>query len=105
MDIKKDDFGFYLKKGKCWLFYVGCWQTFWDDGNHYPICFGIEDDSPILVSAFKNAFRKAYKKEAATCGKWTMGWVPEKDFNSLNAVEEIWSKLKPIWEAVAKAAK
>ena len=105
MDIKKDDFGFYLMKGKCWLFYVGCWQTFWDDGNHYPICFGIEDDSPILVSAFKNAFRKAYKKEAATCGKWTMGWVPEKDFNSLNAVEEIWSKLKPIWEAVAKAAK
>ena len=34
-----------------------------------------------------------------------MGWVPEEDFKSLDAIEQIWSQIEPIWKAVSRAAK
>jgi hypothetical protein len=102
----KEEFGFYLKKGVRELLFVGYWRAFWDDGHRYPICFGIpdDDDAPKVAEAFRSAFRKAYKAEAISSQEWTMGWVPEKDFNSLDAVDEIWWKLQPIWKEVSEAA-
>jgi hypothetical protein len=88
-----------------WLLFVGCWQTFWNDGQEYPVCFGTEDESPKVKGAFQRAFRKVYKNEAIPFEKWTMGWVPEEDFSGPDdPVEKIWGKLELIWKAVSKAA-
>jgi len=105
MAMDKDESGFYLRKGKRWLLFVGCWQTFWNEGYHYPICFGTEDESPKVKKAFRDAFQRTYKAEAIAFGKWTMGWVPTEDFNGPDdPVEKIWGRLELIWQAVAKAA-
>ena len=92
-----------LAKGSRLLLYVGCWLAFWEDNHPFPICFGIEDDAPVVKDAFKQAFANAYKTDAILFGEWTMGWVPEEDFTGPDAVERIWSKLEPIWEAVSTA--
>jgi hypothetical protein len=37
---------------------------------------------------------------------WTMGWVPQEEFNRFeknNAIDAIWEKLEPIWDSVKKA--
>jgi hypothetical protein len=105
MNMDKDESGFFLIKGSRWLLFVGCWQTFWNDGHEYPICFGTEDESPKVKEAFRNAFRKGFESEAIQFGKWTMGWIPEEDFRVPDdPVEKIWAKLEPIWKAVSKAA-
>jgi hypothetical protein len=103
LEVHKDETGFYLKKGSRLLLYVGCWLAFWEDNHPFPICFGIEDDVPVVKDAFKQAFANAYKTDAILFGEWTMGWVPEEDFTGPDAVERIWSKLEPIWEAVSTA--
>jgi hypothetical protein len=101
----KNEFGFCLRKSNGTLLFVGYWLQFWNDGHPYPICFGIPDAAPKVQEAFKNAFQEAYKEEAVSfVDKWTMGWVPEGDFNSLDAVDEIWRKLAPIWKKVSEAS-
>src|ERR1017187_3060098 len=99
----KEEFGFYFKKGKRELLFVGYWLSFWNAGHPYPICFGVSDDAPKAKGAFKAAFQKAHKKEAISFEEWTMGWVTEIEFNSVDAVDEIWRKLVPIWRKVFDA--
>jgi len=100
----RDEFGFYFKKGKRELLFVGYWLPFWIAGHPYPICFGVSDDAPKAKEAFKVAFQKAYKVKAISSNEWTMGWVPEDDFNSLDAIDVIWRKLVPIWKKVSEAS-
>jgi hypothetical protein len=101
----KNEFGFCLRKIDGTLLYVGYKLQFWNNGHPYPMCFGIPDATPKVQEAFKSAFQDVYKEEAVSLDdKWTMGWVPEGDFNSLNAVDEIWGKLVTIWKKVAAAS-
>jgi hypothetical protein len=102
--VNKDEFGFYFRKGKRELLFLGYWLAFWDAKHPYPICFGVQEDTPSVKEAFTSAFQKAYKKDPISFDNWTMGWVSEKDFNSLDTVDEIWSKLEPIWNKVKNAA-
>lgn len=100
-----DEFGFCLRKSNGTLLFVGYWVQFWNAGHPYPICFGMPDAAPKVQEAFKSAFEEVYKEEAVPfVDKWIMGWVPELDFNSLDAVDEIWRKLLPIWRKVSDAA-
>ena len=101
----KNEFGFCLRKSNGTLLFVGYSLQFWNDGHPYPISFGIPDAASNVQEAFKSAFQEVYKEEAVSfVDKWTMGWVPEGDFNSLDAVDEIWGKLVTIWKKVDEAS-
>jgi hypothetical protein len=100
----KDESGFYLKKGKRSLLFIGSWVTFWDANHHYPLCFGVQDDEAKIKDAFTTAFRKAYKSVAISFDGWSMGWIPEEDLMSVDAVDEIWARMEPIWNKVKDAA-
>lgn len=99
----KDESGFYLQVGKRSLLFVGCWLAFWDAGHHYPLCFGVQDESSHIRDAFQLAFREVYKQEAISFDDWWMGWVSEEDLVGVDAVDEIWAKLEPIWNKVKAA--
>jgi hypothetical protein len=99
LEIEKDAAGFCLPNSNLW---IGYWLPFWNAGNPFPICFGVEDVTSKLADRFKKAFYDEYKEEAKPFGGYTMGWVPKDDFEDANAIEKIWPKLERIWDAVAK---
>ncbi len=100
----KDEFGFYLKKGKRDLLFIGSWVAFWEANHRYPLCFGVQDDDPKIKEAFISALRIEYESEAISFDGWSMGGVPAEDFISVDAVDEIWSRIEPIWNSVRDAA-
>lgn len=104
----KEESGFFLKKGKRNLLFVGYWLAFWDANYTFPICFGVENNTPEIRAAFGDAFREVYGKDPVTfeyqTETWTMGWIPEEHFSSIDAVDEIWARLEPIWNKVKTAA-
>jgi hypothetical protein len=102
-----NEFGFYLSDGEREMF-VGLSQEFWDAGHHYPISFGVSDKDARVKDAFSRAFEREYRQKPISVAtmEWTMGGVPQKDFNrfeTANAIDEIWGKLAPIWESVKEA--
>jgi hypothetical protein len=99
------EFGFYLKKGKRDLLFVGLSKECWDAGHHQPICFGVDNKDLRVKEAFIKAFRIEYKKDPISIDAmgWTMGWVTQEDFNrfvTADAINEIWNNLGHIWESV-----
>lgn len=99
LEVDKDEAGFCFPNSDLW---IGYWALFWSDGNPFPICFGVNDETTSLANKFRKAFYDEYKEEAKQFGGYTMGWVPKDDFEDANAIEKIWPKLERIWDAVAK---
>jgi hypothetical protein len=106
LEISKDEFCFYFeKKGQektCWL-YFGCWLEFWEV-NHHPICFGVQNVSLAVREAFRRSLKREYKQDAILLDdNWLMGWIPEKDLNTSDAVEQISPKIRRIWQSMSNA--
>jgi hypothetical protein len=95
-----DEHGIYFKNDQeTPVLWFGVWTDFWKAEN-IPLCFGVDDKwlPPIL-----KAFRSSYKGNTKSFEGWTLGWVPEQTLASENTLEEIWTQLAPVLQAVAKA--
>ena len=99
----KDETGFSLKRGQRPLLFVGFWLPFWE-ANHYPLCFGVDEQNTRAADSFRRSFRKLYSHEPISCDQWLMGWATDDDLTLVSAADEIWEKLEPIWNSVRGAA-
>jgi hypothetical protein len=111
LEIYEKGFGFYLRKKndkrkKCWL-YCGIWLDFWDAGNHYPLCFGVENVSDAVKEAFKEAVKAVYKREALPfeCDgeNWLMSWISQAEFDAPDMTNHVWEKIERIWRPMLEA--
>ena len=106
LEIAKTEMGFYFsKKGKensCWL-YLGCWPDFWKQCCLSPICFGVSSVATNVRDAFAKALKKVYGQEPRKFDDYLMGYIPEEDLDTDDALEVIKPKLQQIWTAMSAA--
>lgn len=81
------------------VLWFGVWTDFWKQDG-IPLCFGVDDKWPTSV---REAFRASYKGNTRRFENWTLGWISQEALASENAVEQVWTQLAPVLEAVVGA--
>lgn len=80
------------------LLWVGFWPSFWK-AEGTPLCFGVHDDWSEKI---KKTFREVYGRQTKSFEGWTVGWMPQEDLESSNALEKTWQQVNSILQAMLK---
>ncbi len=95
-----EEYGFYFTNARDeTVLWFGVWTDFWKQEG-IPLCFGVDDKWPTAVS---EAFRASYNGGTKRFQNWTLGWISQEALASDSAVEQVWTQLAPVLEAVVGA--
>ena len=96
-----EEYGIYFANARDdTVLWFGVWTDFWKQEG-LPLCFGVDDKWPTAV---REAFRASYKGNTKRFQNWTLGWISQEALASDSAVEQVWTQLAPVLDAVVGAS-